>query len=93
MQFEPVEHAVLNIDPDEIGLCGCEELSDKGTRDAVGNTEERFGWVCIGVLECLTKVARVCEHGSTVGCLRMQMELLAEGLVFCHCEDVFIKVL
>lgn len=22
MQFEPVEHAVLDVDPDEVGLCG-----------------------------------------------------------------------
>ena len=59
----------------------------------MSDTEECLCWVCVGILECLTKITRVCEHGSAVGCLRMQMGLLAEGLILCHCEDVFVDYL
>lgn len=88
MQLEPVEHAMLNIYPDEVGLCRCEKLGHECAWDTVSDSEQCLCWICLGVSQGLSEVSRVCEHSSTVGCLSMQMRLLAVGLVFCHRVDL-----
>jgi hypothetical protein len=92
VQFEPVEHAMLNIYPDEVGLCGCEKLSHKCARDTVSDTEQCLCWVCLSVLQSFLQISRICEHSRTVGCLSMQVRLLAVGLEFGHCGEKCLDV-
>jgi hypothetical protein len=82
VQLQTVEHAVFNINPDEVGLGRGQHLGDKNAGDSMGDTEQRLGRVRHCVLERLTQIARVGEHGSAVRRIRVQRRLLIVGLSF-----------
>lgn len=84
VQFQAVEHAVLDVDPDKVGLCGGDELSDKGAGDAVGDAHEGFAGVGLGVFERLAEIAWVGEHGGAIWGFGVESRLLAVGLEVCH---------
>lgn len=84
VQLKPIEHAMLNIYPDEVRLRGCEEFCDERARNTVSNTEQCLCWVCLRILQSFLQISRVREHSRTVRCLSMQMRLLAVGLVLGH---------
>jgi hypothetical protein len=84
MEFQAVEHAVLNIDPDEVRLCGSDELGHECAWNAMGYSHEGFAGICLRVCKSFPEVTGMGECGRTVGCIRMEVLLLAVGCKVRH---------
>jgi hypothetical protein len=87
MQLQAVEHAMLDIDPDEVWLGGGNHLRDERARDTMSNAHEGLAGICLCVCEGFLEITRVGEHSSSVWCNGMELFLLAVRLEVCHRED------
>jgi hypothetical protein len=92
MQRQPVEHAMLNIQPDEIWLCACNQLGYKSAWDAMPNTHKRLAGIVVGIFECLLEVCGLSQGRGSVGCVSVEGWLLAVWSEVCHIDGCCVKM-
>lgn len=86
MQLQTVEHAVLDVDEDEVRFGGSNELRHECARYAMGYAHKGFARICVCIFERLPEIARIGEHRRAVRCIGVELFLLAVGLEVCHLE-------
>jgi hypothetical protein len=84
IQLQPIEHAMLDIYPDEIWLRGSNHLGDEGTRDTMCDAHQRLAGIFLGVFEGLPQVAGLGEGRGAVWGFGVEFWLLAVGGEVCH---------
>jgi hypothetical protein len=79
MQLQPIKHAMLDINPDEIRLRARNHLSNKSTRNTVCNAHQCLTRIGLCIFEGLAQVPGLDEGGSAVGRVGVESGLLAVG--------------